>query len=151
MKILFLDIDGVLTNTKIADLMGGFPTDFSTESIQRFDWGAIRCIRELCWYTDAKIVLSSSWRRHFPASEVAENLGLDIIDATPTTTTRVNNCRGDEIQDWLDANPEVTQWAIVDDDADMLPEQFDRFVQTNMDHGLTMADVARLQDLLIKE
>jgi hypothetical protein len=31
--------------------------------------------------------------------------------------------RGEEIKAWLHQHPEVTRYAIVDDDSDMLPEQ----------------------------
>ena len=43
--------------------------------------------------------------------------------------------RGMEIQEWLDRHPEVTHYAIVDDNADMLPHQW--LFQTTFERGLT--------------
>lgn len=60
-------------------------------------------------------------------------LRLPIIDSTPV----LNGRRGHEIAHWLAAHPEVTTWAIVDDDSDMLPEQRHRFVQTDFSDGLS--------------
>ena len=53
-------------------------------------------------------------------------------------------CRGDEIAAWLTAHPKVKEWAIVDDDSDMLPEQLPRFVKTDGNEGLSFANFERL-------
>lgn len=54
-----------------------------------------------------------------------------------------------ECQTWLDAHPEVTRYAVVDDGDDFNADGWrDRHVQTNADVGLTADDAARLTALL---
>ena len=50
--------------------------------------------------------------------------------------------RGHEIQEWLDKHPEVTRYAILDDDSDMLPEQMPNFFKTTFQNGL-IEDIAK--------
>jgi hypothetical protein len=109
-----------------------------------FDHVAIGLIRRLCKETDAKIVLSSTWRITNTAQECADGLTLPIFDCTP----RLNGKRGLEIYTWLNAHPEVTRYAIVDDDSDMLDEQKPYFVQTNFKDGLSMDNFECLKHLL---
>jgi len=45
--------------------------------------------------------------------------------------------RGREIKDYLSQHPEITDYVIIDDDDDFLPEQEDKFVQTWHQYGLT--------------
>src|SRR3546814_6841131 len=47
-----------------------------------------------------------------------------------------NRRRGGEIAEWLSRHPEVSVYAIVDDDSDMLPEQRHAFVQTRFEDGI---------------
>ena len=76
MKVIFLDVDGVLTSE---DYLNGVEFDLSEEKI--------KLLKKIVEQTNAKIVLSSSWKnktRNFP---VLENLlnknGLEIYDTTP--------------------------------------------------------------------
>lgn len=151
MKVLFLDIDGVLNSFKTAKEHKGFPLNFTDLHLKRFDWDAVKRVKDICRRTGTQIVLSSSWRRYFTFEEVGQHLDLDIIDATVTLSSFIEGrriVRGDEIQEWLDRHPEVTQWAIVDDDCDMLDSQMDRFVNTCIDDGLTEEDAKALEALL---
>lgn len=141
MKVLFLDIDGVLNSAKTCCAFGGYP--MSMEHIAAFDQAAIRLLQRLCDSAGVQVVLSSSWRNDKDWATYGQALGLPIIDRTPSSM----GPRGREIQTWLDAHPEVEQYAIVDDDSDMLPEQAPRFVHTNGDEGLTFADYRKLCDL----
>lgn len=118
MKIIFLDIDGVINTMQIgADLVPYYGTeDTCPNNIQ-----AIRWLNKLCIETNAKIVISSSWRhagmdkcrKAIYKGGVAED--IEIIDSTPTTW----GDRGDEIKLWLDTHPEVEEFVILDDDTDM--------------------------------
>lgn len=56
--------------------------------------------------------------------------------------------RGDEIQAWLDAHPEVTKYAILDDDCDMLPSQLHSFFRTDVAQGLTQEIADRVEQHL---
>lgn len=142
MKILFLDIDGVLNSTRTCVAFGGFPHEFS--QIGAFDQVAIRLLQRLCDSAGVQVVLSSAWRLSNEARAAGDALGLPIIDRTPY----ICGPRGGEIQHWLDRHPDVECYAIVDDDADMLPAQMPRFVKTSGHEGLTWENYAALCTLL---
>lgn len=144
MKILFLDIDGVLNSYRTVKLFGGYPYDFTPAHKRRFDWQAVQLISNLCRETQTHIVLSSTWRKHFTHAVVGRELGLPIVDATPI----LNTSRGVEINKWLVDHGPFDKYAIVDDDSDMLPEQMPRFVQTSMAWGLRQQEADQLRALL---
>lgn len=62
-----------------------------------------------------------------------------IIAATPVINP--DNIRGEEIQAWMDRAKErgkdISHYIIIDDDSDMLPEQMEFFIKTDMRTGLT--------------
>ena len=147
MKILFLDIDGVINSVRSASALGGYPYSSDTETWNRFDLVAVSLIKKLCKDTDTKIVLSSSWR-HYKGWELLNPiLELDIIDKTPTLSLSGGR-RGQEIKMWLDQHPEVTKYAIVDDDNDMLKEQEPFFVRTSNLEGLSYTNYFNLVEIL---
>lgn len=138
MRVLFLDIDGVLNSTKTCVAFGGFPHEL--HHIDAFDKAAIRLLQRLCDSSGVQIVLSSTWRKTHHWRDVGTALGLPIIDATPVML----GPRGIEIQAWLQAHPEVKQYAIIDDDGDMLADQKPRFVKTLHSEGMTFGDFEKL-------
>lgn len=141
-KILFLDIDGVLNSRRSQMAFGGYPHDFSDMSM--FDPVAVALIRRLCRVTQCSAVLSSDWRYTTTAHAAANALDIPIMDATP----RLNGTRGMEINAWLADHPEVTRYAIVDDIAQFLPEQQRFFVKTDDAFGLTLRDYSDLASIL---
>lgn len=152
MKVLFLDVDGVINSQRTCvafggPLIGGFPHGFDETNMRLFDHAAIGLIRKLCHETGASIVLSSSWRIIHTVHECANGLDLPIFDQTPSLNHR-GRIRGEEIMAWLAAHPEVTRYAIVDDDSDMLEAQIPFFVQTDFKEGLSFANYESLQCLL---
>ena len=145
MKVLFLDIDGVLNSRRTVVATGNYPHCFDDDNKKNFDWIAVGLIRVLCEKEKASIVLSSSWRHGTHAvHECANGLDLPIFDKT----SALPGVRGEEIQDWLNRHPEVTHYAIVDDNSDMLESQRDHFVQTDEAEGLSFADFKALQRIL---
>jgi hypothetical protein len=123
--VLFLDVDGVLNNK---DSVGYYA--LNPKLLGR--------LREIQRRTNCDIVLSSTWRRspsHKDVLEAAfEDKGIrKWIDETPV----LPDIRGKEIQAWIDANPELDCYAILDDDSDMLPSQLQNFFQTDPDYGLS--------------
>lgn len=137
MKVLFLDIDGVLNNNETTERCNNF-TGVDRKLAKRFtDWLNT---------TDVKIVLSSTWRLHPEMWFALNEAGISWIDVTPGP----HRYRGDDIKQWLDAHPEVTAYAILDDSTDMLPSQFDRCVFTDGSHGLQDWDIEKLR-ILFKE
>jgi hypothetical protein len=137
-KILFLDIDGVLNSTKTAVANKGYPYELHEQD--KFDQVSIKLIRNLCEVGDISIVLSSMWRLHFSVHDVANAFDLPVIDST----SKLGHVRGKQIDAWLKDHPEVTQYAIIDDDADMLTYQMERFVKTDGHEGVTWKDFQKL-------
>jgi hypothetical protein len=153
MKVLFLDIDGVMNNRSC--VMMGNPCPI--------DDGAVQLLKSLLEKTGASVVLASSWRMtNDPENDdhVLKLWSRGILDTVPPDWRTRWDCepqsrmigdwakRGDEIAEWLSRHPEVTEYAIVDDDSDMLPEQTSRFVQTSYDVGLTQDHCDRLERIL---
>lgn len=143
MKVLFLDIDGVLNSHRSMVAFGGAP-HHAADHRGRFDEVAVRLIRGITAAAGAKVVLSSSWRCDSEWREIGNALGIPLLDRTPSML----GPRGKEIAAWLAAHPEVESYAIVDDDGDMLPEHLPFFVKTTYQDGLTFACAEKLAGLL---
>lgn len=54
--------------------------------------------------------------------------GINIRGRTPWLDSR---CRGEEIKAYLNEHPEIDEYIIVDDEDDLLPEQRQKFIQTD--------------------
>lgn len=118
MKVLFLDIDGVV-NTHRTPQTDGWPI----EPFCAFQVGRIQL------ETGCEVVLSSSWRHSEEGVEVVEKKVLPLFSRTRVDRDGEDS-RGTQIKEWLDAHPEVTRYAILDDNTDMLDEQMPNFFQT---------------------
>lgn len=84
------------------------------------------------------MVLSSTWRLYPEAKAVVRRDVCKFIDCTKDMQDGAKwgvVARGIEIQEWLDRHPAVTQYAILDDNADFLPSQW--LFQTTFERGLT--------------
>ena len=130
MKIVFLDIDGVLNTPKTTRKFG---FDFIDDILVAL---VARIVKE----TEAKIVLSSTWRIEEKDRTLAQQAlsrhGISIHDTTPVL--RIEGMwveRRQEIQAWIDQNT-VTKFAILDDWTDAGIE--DNFFQTKENIGLTV-------------
>ena len=147
MKVLFLDIDGVVNSMRTCMAYEGYPWDVDPESLKMFDHVALALIRRVCIKGDIKIVLSSTWRigeKVYP--KMAQALELPIIDRTPVfhVSERLGR-RGAEIQAWLDGHPEVTQYVILDDEVfDMNKDQESHIVKTDGKNGLSFEKYIKL-------
>jgi HAD domain in Swiss Army Knife RNA repair proteins len=131
LKVLFLDIDGVLNTYRSP---GYLPINDKR----------LRMLRRIVKETGCIIVLSSTWRKLPETLKRAHRkLGYKGLKIHSTTTKEQivfgrTQHRGHEIQHWLDKHPDsVETYAIVDDDSDMLLEQMDYYVKTDGDEGLT--------------
>jgi hypothetical protein len=89
--------------------------------------------------TDAKIVVSSTWRFQGlkTCQENLKNWGIaaEVIDITPRLQND-NGSRGDEIRQWLIENPGVSRFVILDDDTDM-GDLREHLVKCDTNVGLT--------------
>lgn len=149
MKVIFLDIDGVLNSHRSCLAMGGIPSGMKKDAVKFLDPLAISMIREICKLADAKIVLSSTWRKCRNFREYAEEFKLPIIDCTASWSDKGTQ-RGYEIEDWLEnyIETEITHYAIIDDDSDMLDYQKKYFVHVNGLEGFLYSHAVRLGEIL---
>ena len=148
MKVIFLDIDGVLNYTQwyVSDRnpgnLNGEEGDIDPLCAER--------INNICQVTDAKIVLSSDWRISWPyCIDRLEKGGIKnglIIDKTPEHmwaehSSEKYKSRGSEIDDWISQHPECNRYVILDDRTDFTEEQKPNFVHINSMYGLDDDDV----------
>ena len=129
MNIVFLDIDGVLNTPNYgvqAHAMwkktnGWFKSRDEFGAI--FDPIAVDCLVYLCDVADAKVVVSSTWRRagldRMKAMFKLRGISVDVVDVTPILNTK----RGEEIETWLQMNDHVSNYVILDDDTDFTEYQ----------------------------
>lgn len=149
MKILFLDVDGCLNSEDYA-VYRYVTKKFDTD--QFVDERAVAFLNYIIAQTQAKVVLSSSWRGDWiNAEKRLKNNGFDysIYDITPYDPTRF---RGKEIKMWIDKyekdHEPLESYVILDDDNDMLDEQRNNFVRCNFIHGLTSHDCYKAIEIL---
>jgi hypothetical protein len=151
-KIIFLDIDGVLNCASTTNRIG----------IHLFvDGKKVDLLKTILDATDAKIVLSSSWRYGaFTTATAEEQLflvellrvfrehGLELWHSV--TPPSADGClhRGKEILKWLETNPGVEKWVVIDDVAEDLDGVMDHAVITTWENGLTKALAKRIINML---
>lgn len=157
-KVVFLDIDGVL-NTK--EWQGRMTSDtLKDEFGYAFNPVAVANLTHIIDETGAEIVISSSWKFYGVAKlrEMWKNRNLPgtILDITPNTVSdevllnanleeiELGVCRGNEIKEWLSRHKQkVSNYVIIDDFDDLLPEQEEHAVITNTFMGITEKDAEK--------
>ena len=142
LKILFIDIDGVLNPMGYLKYMYNlnqfYGNEIKTEDRfgQYFAPYCIEALHKIIRATDCKIVISSTWRKaglqNMKEMWAYRNLLGEVYDITPM----LNLIRGDEVDAWLEENT-VDSFCIIDDDADFHSHHDKLFVQTNPNIGLT--------------
>ena len=151
MKVVFLDIDGVLNRTR-------------HNTHIRLDADLVERLRIIVEATNASIVLSTFWR-HFeeyiryilrryriPADAIigrtpgvsdASRLSADAADSSNYAN------RAEEIKAWLQEHPDVKQFVILDDRSSASDASLaSRFVQTVSEEGLTESAAQRCLEIL---
>lgn len=119
-RIIFLDIDGVLNNDGYND----------SGEHEYFNVGMIKELSYLIQKTNAKVILSSSWRgciagyiggynndpklKEFLDALYREN--VLIYGMTPGDSMNGGSTRPTEIRAWLDTFPRISSFVILDDD-----------------------------------
>ncbi len=155
MKILFLDIDGVLNcvatfvrraKKPITKHKSAFNID--ELKLEQLDETLVARLNDIVEQTKCNIVLSSAWRLGYPLNTVAgwlEKKGFKYPEVFYDTTPNLileNNVRGWEIKTWLSQHPKIEQYAIVDDDIeDIIALHPTKTVRTTMKEGLTAKKV----------
>ena len=140
LRVLFLDIDGVLNSRRTCLALGGIPHGLTPADVAKLDPVALVLVRNLCRSAGLSVVVSSTWRILHHWDAIGRALDLPTMGATP----RLGGFRGDEVQAWLEEHPDVQDWAAVDDDSDFHPDQKDRLVKVNGSEGFIWANFERL-------
>lgn len=141
MKVIFLDVDGVLNHTN---------------SKSKVEDEKAKLIKQIVDETNAKIVLSSDWRYYLNTDDEDVDLlirmlskyGMEIMSSTPITK---HGYRVAEIYQWIKEwqGEPIEKFVILDDRGDMKP-YMDRLVQTDFDYGLVKKDTKIAIKLLNK-
>ena len=129
MKIIFLDIDGVLNSDEYFDKIKNLNINGIENDI---DVSKIVLLKKSLDETGAKIVLTSSWRYTRKAQALKQLLlsyGI-IVDCTPF----IDNERGIEIKKWLQEHNDVQDFVILDD------EIFDSYDEKLMEKLIKISD-----------
>ncbi len=158
MKIIFLDIDGVLNTTSTTEMFGEY-TFVEDEKVQ--------LLKQLVTRTGAKIVLSSSWRYGWYCKEYKEKhttsdkssirlfealkKKLSEYDLELLEYTEDFGARGAEIDLWLKSwtGEPIESFVILDDmHLSWLLPHTSHVVSTSISKGLTQAHVDRAVGIL---
>lgn len=166
MKILFLDIDGVLNSNDYAERF------FKYQLIKKGNSGlvdpeAVERVRQLCEELNVKIILSSSWRGLSFKSTCDELMEYrdfrPIVPFMIGITPRTFSIRGHEIKTLMDnwkknvefglidpayENESIEKYAIVDDYDDMYDWQKPYLVMACPWKGITDEDITKLKKVL---
>lgn len=146
MKLLFLDIDGVL-NSKNSFL----------EKRGQVDSQCVSFLNKITDETDAKIVISSSWRFIYDFEtlkdilKVKNNISGRIIGITPILDEYFSGenpiPRGIEIEEFLKkirTSQDIESYVILDDMFEILYTQKKNFFHINDEVGLTEKDANKI-------
>lgn len=171
MKIIFLDIDGVLNSEEIASHWskkgvngyGGFfnETDIIEDKDVKWGQSLVNNLKEIVEKTGASIVISSTWRKYFTIEKFKQMFALygwnnaPVIGKTKDISKRVGKMsslyeavsRGVEIAEYLNSN-KIAQYVILDDYNDMLPDQQSHMIETDPLIGLQKSDAERAINIL---
>ena len=130
MKVIFLDIDGVL-NCKT--------TTAHCEKYIGIDSAKVKLLRKLVEKTGAIIVLTSSWKVHWNQRDrfdkyMHNKFGkghIEIYSCTDDTGYK----RGTGIKKWLDEHDNVESWVVLDDEVfgDYNEDILKRLIKTSWD------------------
>lgn len=144
-KVIFLDIDGVVTSVRT----GWYNLDIYT--VNFLIW--------VCKKTGAKIVISSTWRYNH-GNKFWQSIFKDVMHEDYKTPNFYHErdykeqeaTRGKEINEWLLVHTEVKKYLILDDDSDMLEHQKPSFIKTNSMNGLLFEQMDKIRNYFkIKE
>ena len=141
MKILFLDVDGVLNNEETEN-----KTPIGYIGIMD---SKVKLLSQIIENTGTKVVISSDWRLCYNEEkedyqyliDKLQKCGIQIFDKTPDLMWQR---RGLEIETWLNKHEDVESWVVLDDIYfnDFGRKQFNgHLVITDGYYGLQQTDV----------
>jgi len=157
MKVIFLDIDGVLNSQMLIE----------KNEDEKIDVNAVKLLKKLIDISGAVIVLSSGRRLWFDDNMVTEDVeaqylynilsqyGIKIYGKTPDFSTdeirtkrTFKEVKAKEITAWLEKHCDVVKYVILDD-LDLKNEQINsNLVRIDGKVGITEDDLKRAMDIL---
>lgn len=145
MKVLFLDVDGVLNNDVTTDKTPGGFTGVSYVLVER--------LQQIIKSTHAKIVLSSTWKEEWNKDinlctveglYLMEKLNEYDLSICDKIEDGISFYRGKQIKSYLNSHSDIMSYVILDDlefDFDDYDDLKHHFVQTQERIGLTDKNV----------
>lgn len=162
-KVIFLDIDGVLNNAMDSDYHEA-PDDDKFKQVHLLH--SKRCVgllNKLIEETNAKIVVSSTWRLGQTDESMESTLRCIGIKGGYLGMTKdlryeqPDTFRGNEILRWVKDNKGIIgkdyydfrSYVILDDDSDMLLWQKENYVNCDPEIGMTERTVFKAKSILL--
>lgn len=170
MKIIFLDIDGVLNNeTDFVEVaLYGHPINgeirqlrSGREVLTPLNRGMLALLDTIITMTDAKIVISSTWRDEYGLSDIYnmfKAVGFQaprttIIGKTEPSVVRFSSdhtyTRSSEIAEWMEDRDDIESYVILDDiSSHMFHDHDDHLVTTDEYDGLNKLQMYQAVNIL---
>lgn len=156
MKVIFLDIDGVLNYTDWYTSKEYQALNYDENSELDIDPKCAERINNICESTGAKIVITSDWRISWYGTLMRlEKGGIKpeyILDKTPEliwyNIAGYDKSRGSEIKLWLETHEKCLNYIIIDDRTDFRKEQKKFFIHVNPKIGFTDEQMNKAINLL---
>lgn len=156
MKVIFLDVDGVLNSEK-------YYTEHMEDMMENpVDRECVRRLKQIVDATGAKIVLSSSWRGGWSkesgqtdafCQKLVDTLAEYQLEIYDKTGNLDHGERGREIRHWIKHAPEKIESFVILDDNDFQWRKYHlwkKWVQTDFSGGgLGEQDVKRAEEILM--
>mgnify|MGYP000868397776 FL=1 len=156
---IFLDIDGVLNSEHTLDQTSEHDASIICDQY-------IKNLRNIVEKTDAKLVLSSSWRVYFESTidNPKHSYGVQLVQALAKHNLKIHNTtpfvkgpfsseRGLEIKTYIDQH-NITNYVIIDDEefSDFKTHlDMSRFVQTTFGNKTTTIETEGLNKKIAEE
>lgn len=145
MKVIFLDVDGVINHSYYYFEIG----NEEDKCYQYLSKELIENVKKIVDQTGAKIVLSSSWKSSVDDNlEPRSEMGQYLVDALAksglflygkTETLGIN--RYQEIKVWIQNHPKTTQYVILDDSDYSWNDLSLNWIQCNARIGISESNV----------
>lgn len=169
MKLIFLDVDGVLNHEQYYQRVRGGKKiirlpDEAPHGAEDIDPESVKALNFIIEKTGAKVVFSSSWRTSHTIESITEVLDYrgfkgEVISMTPKLYFQpeygYSVPRGCEIKAWMETNKDKLNnkmsrvpYVILDDDSDMMYWQRNNFLHIDRFVGLTYGMANRAISIL---
>lgn len=165
MRVIFLDFDGVINNCGTYDDYVFYPMKDKNGKIHNVPFSAqnikpLKALFDFAYKNEIKFVLSTSWREIISFCEIngvfKNFFGFNylsdeiIIGETPSFYSNEFPIRGVEIKNYLNDNPDITDFLIIDDNYDFLDEQKSHIILTDASKGFTEKELKKIKKYFSK-